>query len=555
MIEQPFKLTLLLYLKTGIFTIPQNLLILILKTAVSSNLYIAVFGSFRHKKIYMKPFDPIIKYGDKNTILLGIASNIKDCVLVEPAVRLTLDSPHGLHGNLILGIPAAINLDVVYLRLADSILQVIFQYYLDAEPQSSHFGNANHVLESVSSSLFYRETEKLLQNIGMRFDLAGRFLKGIQFITEPEESSRQGGYLTETLKKGLGIDLGLRVLTKGRRAMPLRIFVPIKTKDSVIETVYKNLEQMLLLQYSHADEKNLSNLKLTENLIFKDTELIIQRAKEKKNTRRKILYHLKPIIDSSEKGLNFFRGDSFYDRLNQSETEDSQGKTKRSFNLYNSFLNQLPQPESLSEIPMPVISSFEIPATDKSDIAAYILPPVSLDLFVTVELDEAPKPEIAGKQWYFNTKAETKSSAHYYSPGLSSLSNALAYTGSSSKKDQQDEIISRGQIGQRSYAPHPLQASNYLFRPLLRKPFKITKNIIRERVFAVHPLEKQFLLYPYRSDFEKYAKTLDIDQTSMHPKVQDFSRRNFARRRQVTHPLDPNPPENLGRRHTDKKNF
>jgi hypothetical protein len=507
----------------------------------------------------MKRFDPIIKYDDRNVIVSKIADNIKDHIEIAPAIRLCLDPLHGFREQLVLCIPATTDLDGIYKRIADALYLIIFKHYLDADPLSSHFGISNKVIEGTANSLLFRELEKFLINASERPDIAGRFLKGLSLSQEIPRKFESNLYLAETLKKGLQINTGLRVLTKGKQVMPFRIFIPMQTGNSLIFTVLKNIEQMMLHTYSHLDEKNEKQLILTENLIFKDLELILKRAKEKKNTRRKILSDLQAIYDIKPSALNIqgiHARDTYYDRLNQDDKVQSVMHSDQSYSLYSSFLNNQGE-ESIGNFPetVGVETQFLNPAVlEREDKAAFTIDLTKFGTIRALEKSESGINVIPEKEWYFNTRAGLKLTHYQSTSETIALSSSARQTGiSQGDNSESSNPTAKGGIGQ-DHCLSPLPKDfHYSFRPLIRRPFKVVANSFSNREYANHPLGKQYLLYPYHSDYEKLAKTLDTDQKLLHPKVEDFSKRRFARRNQVTHPLNLNPPKNLGRRHSDKK--
>ena len=140
---------------------------------------------------YMLGSDPYVKYDDKQEIIAKLTNNLKDFILAEPAVRITLDAPTVNPGRTILAIPFESDQEKILVNFANIIYQTLIGYYISAEPKSSHFGIANGILEGTTTSLLRREMEKLIEQFQNRSDIAGRLLNDVHItgkyqVPEPD---------------------------------------------------------------------------------------------------------------------------------------------------------------------------------------------------------------------------------------------------------------------------------------------------------------------------------------------------------------------------------
>lgn len=307
---------------------------------------------------YMLGTDPYIKYDDPEVIIAKIVEGLKEFIHAEPAVRITLDSPLANKERLIIAVPFEADEELFVNNFAKVIHHSLIGYYISAEPQSTHFGIANLLIEGNFNSLLRREMEKLISQFQSRSDMAGRLLENVKLIGKMQVPAPGKTYLTETLQKGLDIHVGYRVYAMGNNVNYTKIFLPLETGKEIIDFIYYNLEQIIQQNFVTYDENGANYLNITESLVFRELEQILNRAKSKELTRKKIINNLQfntMLIDSDRETDTSLIGDQVYDFLNQIQDKKLQVTTNRSKELYtihtretSSTLKQLPM--SLEEI-------------------------------------------------------------------------------------------------------------------------------------------------------------------------------------------------------------
>jgi len=302
--------------------------------------------------------DPYIKYDDPEIIISHIVEGLKEFIHAEPAVRITLDSPLANAARLIISVPFESDEDLIIRNFAGVIHQALIGYYISAEPQTSHFGISNLLIEGNFNSLLRREMEKLINQFQTRNDMAGRLIQNVQLVGTMQVPTPGTTYLTDTLKRGLDIHVGYRVYAMGENVNYTKIFLPLETGKEIIEFIYYNLEQILQQNFVTYDESGDTYLNITETLVFRELERVLDRAKSKELTRKKIINNLQfntMLLDSPEEVDTALIGDKVYDYLNHIQDKKLQESTERSQELYTIHtretsltLQQLPM--SLAEI-------------------------------------------------------------------------------------------------------------------------------------------------------------------------------------------------------------
>ncbi len=303
-------------------------------------------------RAYMLGKDPYVKFDDQETIIEAIKENLRNFLNIKTAVRLTLDTELSNPERTILAIPFQSGYEQILANFAQLLYQSVLGYYISAEPRSSHFGIANLLLEGKLSSLYKRETEKLLAQLQDRPDMAGRLLSNIELVSKVPVPKPGDIFLSDTIKKGLDIHIGLRIFIAGSDINYTKVFLPFEGGQDIIDHVYYNLEQILHHNFITYDETGAGYLSISETLIFKDLEATLQRAKSKEITRNKILNNLQ--FNTIEKKnitpeLEMLDGDSLHDLLNQIQDTKLQKATEQSKDLYVSYLREAAH--VLEEIP------------------------------------------------------------------------------------------------------------------------------------------------------------------------------------------------------------
>lgn len=281
-----------------------------------------------------------IKYDDQDTIISRIVEALKQYVSVEAAVRLVIDTELCSPERAVIAVPFEANEDLIMANFAATMYHSLMGYYVSGEPKSSHFGLSNLVIEGQVNSLVRRELEKLFTQFQSRDDIAGRLLRNVKFDIEDAPASGDN-YMQETLKKGLDIELGFRLVAYGPQINAGTIFVPVTDGAGIVDRVYYNLEQIIHQNFVAYDESGDDYLKVTDTLIFKELSQILSRAKSKENTRKKILDNLvfSTIFTEDPTQLHgALIGDSLYDTINKIQEEKLQEASQRSRELFASCM-------------------------------------------------------------------------------------------------------------------------------------------------------------------------------------------------------------------------
>ena len=291
---------------------------------------------------YMLGKELVVKYGNQDATISQIIENLRTFVHLEPAVRISLDSPFCNPESTVLAIPFKSDEDTILRNFAHLLYQTLIGFYIRAEPKTSHFGIANLTLDGNITSLLHRELEILLSQLQSRPDIAGRLLKNVTITSTCEIPPKGNVFLSETIQKGLDIHVGYRILALGENINCTRVFVPIETGKEIIEQVYCNIECILHQNFITYDENGDKYLKLTEPLVFKELETVLKRSQRKEITRKKILDKLQisTIFTSKLQSEQVLAEDKLYDLLNQIQDKKLKSETQQSINLYTSYLHR-----------------------------------------------------------------------------------------------------------------------------------------------------------------------------------------------------------------------
>ncbi|OGG97238.1 MAG: hypothetical protein A2527_09050 [Candidatus Lambdaproteobacteria bacterium RIFOXYD2_FULL_50_16] len=281
--------------------------------------------------------DTFIRFEDTEAIIDGIEAGIRPYLFAEPAIRLVLDTPLANSEKVVLSIPCISDQDRIIKNFAAAIYTSIMGYYYSADPHSSHFGISNLILEGKLNSMLRREMEKHFSQTGKRPDLAARVLKGVGLNTESPVPPAGKSFLVDTLKKGLNIYVGYRIHAQGEMINHAQMFLPMTGGEEIIQLVYYNLEQIINQNFLAYDESGEGYLNISETLIFKELESILQRSRLKENTRKKILNNIQfntVFTPDPRQTIGPKAGDSLYDVLNKVQDEKLKSATAYSSNLY-----------------------------------------------------------------------------------------------------------------------------------------------------------------------------------------------------------------------------
>jgi hypothetical protein len=435
---------------------------------------------------YMLGSDPYVKYDDKQEIIAKLTNNLKDFILAEPAVRITLDAPTVNPGRTILAIPFESDQEKILVNFANIIYQTLIGYYFSAEPKSSHFGIANGTLEGTTTSLLRREMEKLIEQFQNRSDIAGRLLNDVQITGKYQVPEPGDVFLSDTIKKGLDIHVGYRIFSVGENVNCSRIFLPLNTGQDIINHIYYNIERILHQNFVTYDENSDEYLKITESLVFKELESLINRSQGKDMTRKKIIDNLQfntvftPQIETvaTEQAQVEFN-DKLYDLLNQIQDEKYKSAGQNSRDLYTSFL----QKNVGTEVKVPVKKMAQVPTPKLVEAQSDEPPSESADLDKGLESEnivatESESVEATSAIQNVRRKAFTRRAAGGNSDRLvrrRKTASVTAEPGGSDRLARRVKPKSAGtdRLARRTKVPKPGAVKVPGSRPLRKKPEEV----------------------------------------------------------------------------------
>ncbi|MDX2471871.1 MAG: hypothetical protein QNL04_14975 [SAR324 cluster bacterium] len=270
-------------------------------------------------------------------VIQTILEDIKGYLVVEPAIRLVLDSAKVNPERVVLALPAEGAKDQVMENFAAELYRSLLGYYLGSSPKSSHYGISQVVMEGNVNNFVRREAERLFGQMASRPDMASRVLENAEFGSSLTVGESGTNHLTETVTKALNIYVGYRLHLHGEGINKNQMFIPLEGGQNIIDLVYYNLEQIVNQNFLSYDETGNSYLQITEGLVFKELECLLQRSKDKENTRKKILTNIEyNLVFSTNPRAEFNEnaGDHFYDVINHVEDEKLKESTKLSSELY-----------------------------------------------------------------------------------------------------------------------------------------------------------------------------------------------------------------------------
>ncbi len=494
-----------------------------------------------------------IRFDDLKIILDNIKENIKPVVSIDPSALLSLSSHNGFKERIVLKVPFDISRDTILQNIAALVLRKFVHYYFNSDIRSSHHGISIKALEGFSNSALFKETEFILEQLSTRNDIAGSVIKNVSVNISETSERTEKTYIVNSIKKVLDIKIGCRIFYSQRSLSSQHCFIPIQAGEQIVNQLYCNIESILLHNYVHYDEINHGYLNLTSTLLYKDIGQILKRAKTKINTRKKVLANLSPYLTND--GIKSVE-DSFYDRFSTLLENKVNGKITRSENLYQSYLHSKAKEYSTvlnqQAIETLAMNNQGEEESASKDIAAYVINMLNLqpEGIESLPILGAEKNDILMDEDKEENAEIIADFGPFKSMGKIEFNMSYARTVISSKSFSNSNY----QSTKRTYAAHPLKSVSVRGIPIGEIVLQSAESNVRIRGYSLHPLKRQFLLYPFRSDFEKLFKSMEFDNKRQHPEVSDFNRRLFARRTHVPHPFDPNPPKNLGRRHYDNKN-
>jgi len=268
---------------------------------------------------YMQAQDIAIRFPDAAPLVANIVENLKGFIHLESAVRFVLDGPAVTAATTTISVPFEGSDEVVYENLAQIIYQQLWGYYLSANPRGTHHGLTNLVFEGSETSLIRREAEKFLQLIGTRSDMAARVMQNYHMASDVEPLNRDV-YLKHLIKDSLDVEVGVRLYTHGDGVNRANVFLPTSGGGEAIDRIYYNLEHIVHQNLVSYDENHDHYLPVAEELVLREIEGVMGRARDKANTRKKLINGLKfhtVLMEDPSLAHHASLADMYYDKINR----------------------------------------------------------------------------------------------------------------------------------------------------------------------------------------------------------------------------------------------
>ena len=280
------------------------------------------------------------RYVDTAKIKKLIKENVLEYILIDSAVRITIDSHDSEPERLVISVPLLADATGIIDNFVELIFTNITSYYSVGNPKINHYGISNTILEGFNSAALRRELELICQNIASRADIAGRAISKVRFEETKFVANKKFAF-SSILQKRLDLHLGYRVTLYGERINSQSFFIPVTNDNGILQQIYNNIE--IILQHNfvaYDDTADHGYLRLSNNLIMKEMHALLKRAKNKENVRKKIVHNIKystTLTNDSVKRYGELSGDYIYDTINQIDTEDLIVASDRSKALYDTF--------------------------------------------------------------------------------------------------------------------------------------------------------------------------------------------------------------------------
>ncbi len=271
-------------------------------------------------RFYYCPPDLVVKYWEVNTIVEAIAGHLKNFLQLESSVRLLTDGPLSNPITTVITVPFEGDVDRIYYNLAKIIYDQLWGYYLSADPKSTHHGLTNLVFEGNETSLIRREAEKFLTLMTYRTDISARVMLGYTMQCEVPPLNRDT-YMRDSLHDLLEVELGVRFYTHGEGINRITLFVPYGDKTAeAIDRIYYNIEHIIHQNLVSYDELHDHYLPVSTELVVRELEGVLLRARQKGNTRKKMINGLKlHTVMLQDPAMIYHRSlaDLYYDKINR----------------------------------------------------------------------------------------------------------------------------------------------------------------------------------------------------------------------------------------------
>jgi hypothetical protein len=310
-------------------------------------------------RLYQCPQDLTPRYEEVQHIVDRIRANLKAFLHVETSVRLLLDGERVNPVTTVISVPFEGDQDKIYENLGLIIFQQMWGYYLAADPKGTHHGLTNLVFDGNETAILRRETEKFLRVLHTRNDLAHRVMNGYHMACEMPPFERDV-YMKETTSSQMDIHLGVRLYTFGEGVNRVTMFLPIREGKEAIDRIYYNIEHIIHQNLVTFDETHDHYLPVSEELVLRELESVLLRARNKGNTRKKIVNGLTMntvLMEDPTMIHHISLADLYYDKLNRIDLLDE--AAARSRDTFNTHLIRS------SEIAMAVTDVTKLPMEER----------------------------------------------------------------------------------------------------------------------------------------------------------------------------------------------
>ena len=289
---------------------------------------------------YFLAKDIHIRYNEAEKIKKLIKENIREYILIDSAVRITLDSEEIEPERIITAVPFVANVDDILGNIVDLIYANLKSYYIAADNKIHHYGISNTIMEGFNSSGLRRELELICHSVSKRQDIGGRIISKVNFdnvnFIKPKDS-----LFSTTVQEKIDIQLGYRIILYGERINSQNFFLPILMDNGVLQQIYTNIEIMLQQYFvTYDDLADRGYLRLSDSLILKEMQALIQKAKNKENIRKKLIQGVKfatMLTNDPVKRYGEISGDTVYDTINKIDNGALMDASDRSKALYDTY--------------------------------------------------------------------------------------------------------------------------------------------------------------------------------------------------------------------------
>src|SRR5574341_447244 len=283
-------------------------------------------------RLYYCPPDLALKYSEVNEYVQRIANTMKNFLQLESSVRMLLDHASVNPAVTVIAVPFSGDNERIYQNLARLIYDQLWAYYISADPKTTHHGLTNLVMDGQQTSLIRRETEKLMQLLTYRTDLAARVMMGYKMDCEVAPINRDV-YMKETVAKGLELELGVRMFNFGEGTNRATVFLPYGEKtQAAIDRIYYNIEHIIHQNLVAYDELHDHYLPVSTELVLRELEGIIDRSRHKGNTRKKVINGLKlhsVMLQDPSDAYHISLADLYYDKINRIDLMEEAAQRSR----------------------------------------------------------------------------------------------------------------------------------------------------------------------------------------------------------------------------------